>query len=404
MKSKDLLKQELTEKLSTAMQSENQEDMVNAFVDFAAGIQQEVLNDFNAYQETQDRTILQKRGIHALTQKEKEFYQSWIDAAKSSNPRQALTNLDIALPFTVIDNVTNDLKANHPLLDLINFQSMSAVTKMLVNKQGKQLAVWGKITEAIAKELSGTIGEIDIKVGKLSAFIPVAKDMLQVGPEWVDAYVRTVLSEAVAYGLEEGIINGNGLDQPIGMIKDVSDGVVVSTTTGYPDKTAEKITDLSDTTVGKLLSKLATDPTDKKKSRTVNANDIVLICNPFDYFKKVGPTINARKRLNALSNIDNDPFDIKNVIQSDQMEEGKAVIGLASKYAMGLGTGSNKGGKIEYSDEYKFLEDQRYYLVKLIGNGRPLDDNAFILLDISKLEAMSFPITVTGTVATKEQP
>lgn len=225
MKSKDILKQELTEKFGAAMQSENQEDMVNAFVEFATGVQQDVLNDFKAYQETQDKDILQKRGIHQLTQKETKFYQSWIDAAKASNPKQAITDLDIALPFTVIDNVMDDLKANHPLLNLIDFENMTAVKKMLYNKQGKQLATWGKITEEITKKLNGAIGEIDVTLNKLSAFMPVAKDMLAAGPQWLDSYVRTILSEAVAYGLEEGIINGTGKDQPIGMIRDIHDGL-----------------------------------------------------------------------------------------------------------------------------------------------------------------------------------
>ena len=48
-----------------------------------------------------------------------------------------------------------------------------------------------------------------------------------------------------------------------------------------------------------------------------------------------------------------------------------------------LGTG--KDGKIEYSDEYKFLEDERYYLIKLYGTGRPLDNTSFLYLDISNL-------------------
>ena len=69
---------------------------------------------------------------------------------------------------------------------------------------------------------------------------------------------------------------------------------------------------------------------------------------------------------------------------------------------MGIGAGSN-GGKIEYSDEYKFLDDERVYINKLYGNGRALDNNAFILLDISKLEAATIPVTVQGTVNTKEQ-
>ena len=402
MKSKDLLK----EKFSTAMQSENQEDIINAFVEFAEGVQQDVLNDVKAYQETQDKDILQNRGIHQLTQKETKFYQSWIEVAKSSNPKQVITDLDIALPFTVIDNVMEDLKSNHPLLNLIDFQNMTAVKKMLFNKQGKQLAVWGAISSAITKELSGAIEEVDITLNKLSAFMPISKDMLQVGPQWLDAYIRAILSEAIAYGLEEGIINGTGKNQPIGMIRDIHEGVEVSSTTGYPEKTKKVIKDFKDVTLGALFAELAKNPIDATKARNINANDIVFICNPFDYFKKVMPAIRSIKKQNYVLGITNDPFEIQNIIQSEQMKEGSAILGLASKYKMGLGSGSSKGGTIEYSDEYKFLEDQRYYLVKLLGNGRATSDNDFIYLDISNLAPVVDEVIVKeiqGTVNTKEQ-
>ena len=406
MKSKDLLRQELTKRFSTAMQSENQEDIITAFVEFAEGVQQDVLNDVKAYQETQDKDILQKRGIHQLTQKETKFYQTWIDAAKSSNPKQTITDLDIALPFTVIDNVMEDLKSNHPLLNLIDFQNMTAVKKMLFNKQGKQLAVWGAISSAITKELSGAIEEVDITLNKLSAFMPISKDMLQVGPQWLDAYARAILSEAIAYGLEEGIINGTGKNQPIGMIRDIHEGVEVSSTTGYPEKTKKVIKDFKDVTLGALFAELAKNPIDATKARNINANDIVFICNPFDYFKKVMPAIRSIKKQNYVLGITNDPFEIQNIIQSEQMKEGSAILGLASKYKMGLGSGSSKGGTIEYSDEYKFLEDQRYYLVKLLGNGRATSDNDFIYLDISNLAPVVDEVIVKeiqGTVNTKEQ-
>lgn len=412
MKSKDLIKQELMKDMKAAMQSEDGGAIVQVLTDFADSIQQNVLEDIRAYQITQDKEILQKRGIHQLTQKETEFYQSWIDAAKTSNPRQAITDLDIALPFTVIDNVMEDLKANHPLLNLIDFQNMTAVKKMLFNKKGKQLAVWGAITEAITKELSGAIGQVDISLNKLSAFMPVSKDMLEVGPQWLDAYVRAILSESIAYGLEEGIINGNGKNQPIGMIRDIHEGVSVSSSDGYPAKTKKVITDLSETTVGGLFAELAKDPIDSTKARTLNANDIVLIVNPFDYYKKVLPSIIANKKINTIMGVIDNPLDIKNVIQSEQMGEGTAILGLASKYKMGIGSESSKGGKIEYSDEYKFLEDQRYYLIKVLGNGRATSDNDFIYLDISQLKPLNPSVNIAndvsikevkGTVKTKEQ-
>lgn len=400
MKSKDILKQELTQKFATAMQSENQEDMINAFVEFATGVQQDVLDDFKAYQETQDNQILQKRGIHTLTQKETKFYQSWIDAAKSSNPKQSITNLDIALPETVIDNVMSDMKVAHPLLEMIDFQNMTALTKMLINKKGIQLAKWGAINSAITEELEGAIGKLDLSLNKLTAFMPVAKDMLSVGPQWIDAYVRAVLSEAVAYGLEEGIINGTGKEMPIGMNRSVADDVTV-TAGVYPKKTAIKITDLSPKTFGTLLATLAKDPVDTNKARTIS--DLVLIVNPFDYYKKVMPATTIQLQDGTYKN-NVLPYPTT-IVQSTQIAEGEAILGLAKKYAMGIGTGS-KEGKIEYSDEYKFLEDERYYIIKLIGNGQALDDNAFMLLDISALEDMTVNVTVKevkGIVKTKEQ-
>lgn len=400
MLSKDVLRQQLTEKFGAAMQSENQEDMINAFVEFATGVQQEVLDDFKAYQETQDNSILQKRGVHTLTQKETKFYQGWIDAAKSSNPRQAITNLDIALPETVIDNVMVDMRASHPLLDMIDFQNMTALTKMLMNKKGIQLAKWGTINSEITKELEGAIGKLDLSLNKLTAFMPVAKDMLLVGPQWIDAYVRAVLSEAVAYGLEEGIINGTGKEMPIGMNRQVGENVTV-TAGVYPKKTAVAITDLSPKTFGTLLATLAKDPVDENKARTIS--DLVMIVNPFDYYKKVMPATTIQLPDGTYKN-NVLPYPTT-IVQSTQVAEGEAVLGLAKKYAMGIGTGT-KDGKIEYSDEYKFLEDERYYIIKLIGNGQALDDNAFILLDITNLEDMTLNVTVKevkGTVKTKEQ-
>lgn len=55
--------------------------------------------------------------------------------------------------------------------------------------------------------------------------------------------------------------------------------------------------------------------------------------------------------------------------------------------------GMAKNGKIEYSDDVQFLDDNRVYLAKLYGNGRPLDDNAFLYLDISELEETRFAVT-----------
>lgn len=114
MISKDLLKQQLLNNLSEAMKSEDENAIAQAFTEFADSVQQNILNDVKLYQETADKEILTRRGIHQLTQKESKFYQGIIDAMKKDDIRQAFTGLEVAFPETIIDNVINDIKAEHP--------------------------------------------------------------------------------------------------------------------------------------------------------------------------------------------------------------------------------------------------------------------------------------------------
>lgn len=87
------------------------------------------------------------------------------------------------------------------------------------------------------------------------------------------------------------------------------------------------------------------------------------------------------------------PFPTE-IVQSAAVPEGKAVFGIADKYFIGIGTQS--GGKIEYSDEYRFLEQERTYLTYLYGYGKALDENAFIVADISGLKPYVREVYVTN--------
>jgi len=391
MKSKDLIMQELKDKLVAAFKSTDENEIAQAFAGFAESVQQDVMDEIKTYQQTADTTILSKRGMHQLTASENKFYQGIITAMGSANPQQAFTTIDLALPETVIDNVMADIKAAHPLLAAIKFTNTTTLTKMIINKQGAQLAVWGALNAAITAEMSGAIGVIDLTLSKLSAFMPISKDMLAVGPAWIDAYVRAVLSEAIALATETAIVTGTGLNMPIGMDRDVSDGVTV-TAGVYPKKTAVAITDLSPVTFGSLLASLSAGPLG---ARTVDK--VVLIVSPADYFTKIfpGATVRASDGTYATNVF---PFPTE-VIQSSAVTTGEAIIGIADKYFLGIGAGTN-GGKVEYSDEFKFLDDQRVYLTKLYGNGRPLDDKAFIRLDISALVPMALQVYVTNIADT----
>ncbi len=375
MKNLDLIKQKKTEilqRMATAVKDDNAEAYSQSFDELLDVVQEAVLAEASNLVQSNDQAILAARGVRALTSQEMSFYQQFIDVAKGSNPKQALSGTDVVLPKTVIDSVLEDIASAHPLLDAIAFQNTGALTEIIISTTSGS-AAWGALTAEITAEISATFAKLDLSKKKLTAFMLVAKAMLDLGPEWLDRFVRAVLVEANSAGLEEGVVDGDGDDKPLGMTRALTgatDGV-------FPRKTPITITDLGQETFGTILNILSQGPNGKRRAIT----EIIMVVNPADYFTKVFPATTVRSTDgNFVNNVF--PFPTK-PFQSAAIPQGYAVFGLPKRYFAGLGTG--KGGKIEYDDSYHFLEDERVYLTKLYGDGRPLDANAFVYADISGL-------------------
>lgn len=378
-------KNKILTRMSAAIKDNNAEEFSAAFNDLAIHIQNAVLTEASEVVASNDATILAQRGIRQLTSEETKYYNKVIEAMKAADPKAAITMIDDVMPKTVIDDVFTYLTETHPLLDEIDFQNTGAITQWMLSTTSG-VAGWGELTDAIADEVSGAFSMLELGKYKLSAFLPVHQAMLDLGPSWLDKYSRTLLAEALGVGLETAAVDGNGKAQPIGMTRALTgavDGV-------YPHKTATAVTSLDPITYGTLLNTLSQAPNNKRRA----ISSVILVVNPTDYFTKVFPATTPRTTDGGF-NYGVFPFPTT-VIQSAAVPAGMAVIGLADRYFMGLGTGTAKGGKIEYSDEYKFLEDQRIYKIKLYGNGRPKDPNAFILLDISGLKPYIQQVYVTN--------
>ncbi|MFR1802099.1 MAG: phage major capsid protein [Faecalispora jeddahensis] len=393
MKSLDLVQKEnaaIMQKINQAVKDGDDTAFAQAFTEFSQSIQTAVLADAKELMATNDVTVLAQRGVRQLTSDENNYYKQVMDAMRSGNPKQALTELDVVMPKTIIDAVFEDLTTQHPLLDAIDFQNAGAVTEWLLNQNPRQLATWSPLCAEIVKELTSGFRKIDLTQNKLSAFIPVCKAMLDLGPAWMDRYVRTILSEALYLGLEDGILNGRGqtanLHEPIGARKNMAGAV--DPATGYPDKTKVAFTSFDPVSYGNLLAELSV--TENGNPRVVS--DVILVVSPHDYLTKVMPATTVRGTDGTYTN-NVFPFPTT-VIQSTCIADNEAIIGLGKRYLMAAGTG--KSGKIEYSDEYHFLEDERVYLTKFYGHGQPKDNNSFMLLDITNLKPTVLQVEVTN--------
>ena len=276
-------KNECSMAMIAAMKAEDEKALdaaMSGYADFVADMMANEIETRNGH--TIDSVVLATRGIRQLTQQEEKFYKNFIQACNASDVRQAINGLTDAIPMTVIDAVLEDVRKAHPLLDRINLRNGSLFTRYLYNKSGKPTIVWGDINTAITNELNADIGYIDVQLKKLSAFMYVPQDMLDLGPAWVDRFVREILAEYIALGLESSIVDGDGNNQFIGMTRDVSDDAAV-VGGAYPRKTPVTMTKLDPLTIGKVLATVATDINGNARAVT----NPIMVVNPFDYFKKL---------------------------------------------------------------------------------------------------------------------
>ena len=400
MKNRDIIDQETQEfmqKLSMAMQEGDAEGAAKALQEMQDRICQAIETEFDQYRHTEDMKVLQERGLRQLTSEETTWNQSFIAAVKTG-AKQEITSLTTAMPVTIIDRVISDMQKSHPLLSEITITDAAGAQRLVMNavQMASKLGAWGDIGSEITKELSGAIRTIDVTVSKYTAYFIVPKDFVKFNftfaPMWVDQYIRIILSESVAFGLEKTIISGDGDKQFVGMIMDTS-----TTSNGkYSAKTPVAIKNFDEDYVG-VIAALAKD--ENGDDRTVP--EVLLVVNPQDNIKKIRRIRNTLIYGTGAVDMISHTYPTK-VATSSMMPEGKAAVGIAKNYFAAINGG--KSGIIEYDDSAQFLEDNRVYTTRIYGHGRPIDNNSFAYLDISAVEAPALPVLIKGgTVTTKTQ-
>lgn len=386
MKNKDFMNQtqlQIAQRISNAATEGNTEEFEAGIQALFENIQDNIIAQAAEMQGNADAAALAQRGVRVLTSQETAFYNTLIEAMNANNGdiKMALTDVDKTFPSTIITQVMEDMKQNHPLIEAVDTVNATGLMKFLLNTDEGDTAAWGALNEAIVKEITSGFKEIELGQFKLSAFMPISQDMLALGAAWLDNYIRTCLSEALALGYEKAIVSGTGKDQPIGMDRDIHEGVSVAGGV-YPQKEAIAVTDFRPKSYGELVAKMAKN--EKGKSR--NVSGLIMVVNPTDYFKLVMP---ATTMLVPGGGYVNGVLPIPTqIIPSVAVAENEAILGMGKKYFLGIG--GNRG--IQFSDEYKFLEDQRYYKIVAYGNGRAKCNNDFLRLNIGSLEPLTYEV------------
>ena len=377
---KDLYKNEAVAKATvnmvSAWNSDNEAEVQAAAEKWSEAIFNQMVTEYETY--ANDAQALSARGYRVLTTEEKAFYASLAKRAESVNAA-GFADIIPSLPVTIINDVYKNLTQEHPLLNAVNFQNTGYSTKLVLNNHTAQNATWSAIPAQISQAITTNFKVVDMTLAKLSCYALLPLDLVRMGATFLDNYVRTIITEAMATALESAIVTGDGNGKPIGMNRKV-DAQAVVTSDVYAAKTAVSVTDFTPESYGALIADnlLTTDGGIFKS----DLRSLAIVCNPADYVKKIMP---ATTVLNTAGQYVGGLFPIPTAVYPCAgLTTGSAIIGFMNEYTVGLG--APKTGGIEVSDEYKFVEDMRTFKCLTYANGRAFDNSSFALLNIANLD------------------
>lgn len=385
---------EVAQRFAQALTSNDEQGIADAWTESMEAIAQRVLDDYADLRESSDAAVLAQRGYRQLTSAEKKWYERFIDGARGAKQEfiDIFTNPgdDEWMPETIIQDVYKHLKQDHALLSRIKFQYVGYSTKWIIDGSSEQKGAWGRIDAKITAEIEGALKVIDLTQSKYTAFVVIPLALLDLGPTWLDSYVRAVLTEAIANGLEDAIVNGSGVNMPCGLKRNPNSAF--DQANGYAEKTPITVTSFAPAEYGALVAKLAKTETGKKRKFA----SVQLICNMTDYLTKIMPATTVLKTDGSGYARDLYPFPTEAII-SNAVEDGEAVICLLDEYT--LAAGSRRNNTTEYDDSIGFLDHTRAYRSVGYYDGRAYDNTCAEVLDISGLDPAYITVKVADDAA-----
>lgn len=370
-KFKDSIRQELINKMGA--EDATVETQVDAMLTVFEKFEDQVKAENNELKNETDARVLAARGIYQLTADETKFYN---EVAKTGG-----LETDVIWPETILERVFEDLQKDRPLLKLINFMPSTAKTKIIRSRR-KGKAVFGPIHKDVEGQLDAEFDAVEFTQLALTAFFLISNDTLDLGPQWVDRFVRLCLTEALAEAWEENVIAGDGDNKPIGLLRDPD-------TVGFTEKVSKGTLTFKDapTMVSELagvLKGLSTytrkigknDKTGEKVTRKVDGK-VYLIVNPANYYDIVARVTTQNASGAFVTNL---PFIPQaNIIESTYVPENKLIAFVGGQYD----ATNSRAEKLYVYKETFAMRRATLYAVDMVGNGRPTDNDAAHVYDIA---------------------
>jgi HK97 family phage major capsid protein len=355
--------------LGDAMSAGDESKTTEALNSYLDVLQTEVTNAVTAQvnADVVDRSILQNRGTNVLTSEESRFFNTVVTEGGFTD--------DAILPVTTQERVFEDLVREHPIIQAIGVQDLGPVTRFITADPTKAYA-WGPLFGDIAGQVNAAFHEEDMGTFKLTSFAAIPNDMVELGPVWLERYVRTLLVESYSTGLEFGFVTGGGatVNQPIGLNKNVAaetGAITAKTSSGTLTFAAS---DRGEIVAGELHGVVSALSTNEKGDSRQIANRVYMAVNPIDaiavQMRNTIQTANGQW-VTAL------PYNIQ-LVESEVVTPGEALFFVRGEYLAAVAGGY----RFKKFDQTLALEDATLYTIKQFANGKPKDNKTALLYDL----------------------
>ncbi|MER2111170.1 MAG: phage major capsid protein [Solibacillus isronensis] len=333
--------------------------------DLTVEIKNQAVNE--AANKNLDSQILLSRGNAILTSEEKKFFNAVVQDGGFKD--------ESILPETTQLRVFEDLTKEHPLLDAIGIRDLGAATKFIYSDPTKAFA-WKELFGEITGQVNTAFREEKITQLKLTAFAAIPNDMLELGPEWIERYVRELLVESYSVGLEYGYVNGRGSvhSEPVGLMKNVDAETGAVTEKASSGKLTFAPSEYGEIVAGELYSVVKALSTNEKGDSRKVMNKIVMVVNPVD---AIG--VNFRNTIQTANGqwVTAMPYNVQTV-ESEEIPVGKALFFVKGEYIAAVAGNY----KLKKYDQTLAIEDATLYTIKRFANGRPRDNKSALVYDL----------------------
>jgi len=308
-----------------------------------------------------------ERNTEYFTREVEDFYDELRTRLHSRANGQVLPTTaegaELIIPDIVVNRIRErigDFTTLYPLVDLVR---ASGRVKLILDVDTTE-ATWVEQRSAIPENDDAKLSAVEFDGFKVGRVVYIDNSLLEDSVINLDDYLTKRIARSIAKALDKAILTGTGRKdkQPEGILPAIPTAHQKTATAKYEE----------------LIPLLGLIDTGNDA-----IGEIIAVIHRQTYYSKLANltlhTTKDGKDVVMLPNLSQPNFLGLRVVFSNYMPKDKVLFGVFDKYTLI----EREGTRIDMSAHYKFREDQT--AIRGIGryDGKPVDPNAFILVDIS---------------------